>query len=61
MRTWEHAKYGAITDVVTSVDGIDGPVVFRMRQSVGGRWRVLQVILPGGNEDMLPWAVPIDE
>jgi hypothetical protein len=57
----EHAEYGPVTEVVTNVDGIDGPVVFRMRQSVSGRWRVLQVILPGGDEDLLPWAVPIDE
>jgi hypothetical protein len=58
-RESEHARYGPITDVVTSVDGIEGQVIFRMVQAPSGRWRVLQVILPGGNEEMLPWAVPI--
>jgi hypothetical protein len=56
-----HPEYGPVTEVITNVGGIDGPVVFRMRQSVSGRWRVLQVILPGGDEDLLPWAIPIDE
>jgi hypothetical protein len=57
----EHVEYGPVTEVITYFVDINGPVIFRMRQSVSGRWRVLQVILPGGNEDLLPWAVPIDE
>ena len=46
------------TDVVTSIDGIAGNVVFRTVQSPSGRWRVLQVIVPGGDEDQIPWSMP---
>lgn len=46
-------------DVLTEVEGIDGVVRFRMVLSPGGRWRVMQVIVPGGNENLFPWAVPI--
>ncbi len=45
-------------DVITTVDGIEGEVVFRMLQSPSGRWRVYQVILEGGDEEIVPWAVP---
>lgn len=44
-------------DVFASVEGIDSEVTFRMVQSPSGRWRVLQVITPGGDERFLPWAV----
>jgi hypothetical protein len=43
-------------DVATGVEGIDGEVVFRMVQSPGDRWRVLQVIWPGGDPAQFPWA-----
>ena len=46
------------TDVFTRVEGIDGEVVFRMVQGPSGKWRVLQVIVPGGDEEMIPWSVP---
>jgi hypothetical protein len=45
-------------DVATRVDGIDGVVVFRMVQSPSEKWRVFQVIWPGGDESEVPWAVP---
>ena len=43
-------------NVFTTVEGIDGEVIFRMVQSPSGRWQVLQVIEPGGDESMLPWS-----
>lgn len=46
-------------DVTAMVEGIAGEVVFRTVQvPTSGRWRVLQVILPGGDEEMIPWATP---
>jgi len=44
-------------DVLASVEGIDGTTVFRMVQAPSGRWRVLQVVVPGGDEDLLPWSI----
>jgi hypothetical protein len=44
--------------VSTLLEGIDGEVVFRLKQAPSGRWRVLQVVAPGGDEEMYPWAVP---
>jgi hypothetical protein len=45
-------------DVIASVVGIDGNVTFRTIQSPSGRWRVLQVIAPGGDEKRIPWSTP---
>jgi len=45
-------------DVNATVEGIDGIVVFRMVQAPSGRWRVNQVIVEGGNEEVIPWSVP---
>jgi hypothetical protein len=45
-------------DVVTTVDGIDGNVIFRTVQSPSKRWRVLQVIVPNGDESQIPWSTP---
>jgi hypothetical protein len=44
-------------DVVARVEGIEGEIVFRMTQAPSGRWRVYQVIVPGGDEELVPWAV----
>jgi hypothetical protein len=44
-------------DIITNVEGIEGQVVFRMVQAPSGRWRVFQVIVPGGDEEMWPWGV----
>ncbi len=48
-------------DVITTVEGIDGEVVFRMVESNEGRWRVYQVILEDGDEEMRPWSVPNED
>jgi len=48
-------------DVITTVEGIEGDVIFRMEQAPSGRWRVRQVIVPDGNEEQIPWSVPTDE
>ena len=45
-------------DVTATVEGIEDEVVFRMVQAPSGRWRVYQVILAGGDEEMVPWAMP---
>jgi hypothetical protein len=47
-------------DVITSVEGIDGNVVFRTIKMPSGRWRVLQVIVPDGDENQIPWSVPVN-
>ena len=49
----------ASSDVSAVVAGIDGAVVFRMVESPSGRWRVRQVLVPGGDETILPWSVPV--
>lgn len=45
------------TDVIIESSRYDEPLVFRMVQAPSGKWRVYQVIIPGGNEDYVPWAV----
>lgn len=45
-------------DVITSVEGIDDDVTFRMVQAPSKRWRVYQVILADGDEEKIPWSVP---
>lgn len=49
---------GDDVEVTGVVEGIDGEVRFRMVQSPSGRWRVFQVIVPGGDENTFPWSVP---
>jgi hypothetical protein len=52
---------GEISATVTgNLEGIEGGVVFRLKQSPSGRWRVLQVIVPGGDEELYPWAASRD-
>ena len=46
------------TDLTATVEGTEGPVVFRMVQAPSGRWRVLQVIAPGGDTGFIPWSIP---
>jgi hypothetical protein len=46
-----------VVDVITSVEGVEGEVTFRMVPTPSGRWQVMQVILPGGDEELLPWSV----
>ena len=44
--------------VFAKVSGISGEVEFRLKESASGRWQVDQVFIPGGDEDLFPWAVP---
>ena len=46
------------SDVLASVEGIDGEIVIKMTESPGGDWRVYQVIVPGGDAEDFPWSVP---
>jgi hypothetical protein len=46
-------------DVLASVGDL-ASVTFRMVQAPSGRWRVLQVIVPGGDEEQIPWSVPTE-
>jgi hypothetical protein len=51
---------GPAIDVTATVAGISGEIVFRTVQvPASGKWRVLQVIVPGGDEERIPWSVPI--
>lgn len=45
-------------DVVTTVENIEGDVIFRMVQAPSGRWRVEQVITEGGDVERIPWSIP---
>jgi len=45
-------------DVTVETDTVDGIVIFRTIQGPSGRWRVLQVIVPGGDERDMPWSIP---
>ncbi|MDA0243446.1 MAG: hypothetical protein OT477_08525 [Chloroflexi bacterium] len=45
-------------DVLTRVAGIEGTVTFIMVQAPSGRWRVQQVIVPGGDKTQIPWSIP---
>lgn len=54
----ESQNDGSQVNVYTSVEGIEGDVIFRMERAPSGRWRVRQVIVPGGDEGLIPWSVP---
>lgn len=54
----ESPNAGEYTDLIADVEGIEGDVIFRMAQAPSGRWRVHQVIAPGGDEQSVPWSVP---
>ncbi len=45
-------------DVIATVEGIEGQITFRMVQAPSDRWRVFQVIVLDGDEEMLPWTMP---
>jgi hypothetical protein len=45
-------------DVTAKTETVEGVVTFRMIQGPSGRWRVLQVIVPGGDERDIPWSIP---
>ncbi len=46
-------------DVLANVGTLQG-ITFRTVQVPSGRWRVYQVILPGGDEEYYPWSVPAE-
>jgi hypothetical protein len=48
-------------EVPAEVEGIDGEVTFRLVLSPSGRWRVHQVVVPGGDQERIPWSVPTTE
>lgn len=45
-------------DVYTKIPGTVGEVIFRLTETPSGRWRVHQVIFPGGDEYIIPWSHP---
>lgn len=45
-----------VVDVITSVEGIRDEVTFRMVPTPSGRWQVLQIRVPGGDERDMPWS-----
>jgi hypothetical protein len=51
---------GRSAEVPAQIEGIDGDVIFRLTGSEAGRWRIHQVIVPGGDETRIPWSVPSD-
>ncbi len=54
----EFLDYDEAMDVIAEVEGIEGEVIFRTIQAPSARWRVYQVIVPNGDEEMVPWSVP---
>lgn len=44
--------------VSATVEGIEGEVVFVTTALIPNRWRIHQVIVPGGDKELYPWAVP---
>jgi hypothetical protein len=50
-----------VVDVITSVEGIEGEVAFRMVPTPSGRWQVMQVSVPGGDKEWLPWSVVMED
>ena len=50
-----------MAEVSATVEGIEGDVLFIMEQSPSERWRVRQVIAPGGDGENLPWSVPEED
>lgn len=49
---------GDAATVSAEVSGIAGEVEFRLNKSATGRWQIDQVVVPGGNKELFPWAVP---
>ncbi len=44
-------------DFAVALKNYSGPVVFRMRLAKSGRWRLLQIIPPGGDEKSIPFGL----
>ena len=45
-------------DVTVKVEQTGETVIFRMAQSLSGRWRVYMVFHPGGENGLPPWGIP---
>ncbi len=54
----DESMVGEDVEVLGVVEGIRGEVRFRLVESPSGRWRVYQVVVPGGDESAIPWSVP---
>lgn len=48
-----------VVEVRAHVEHIDELAIFRVVQAPSGRWRVFQVVVPGGDEGIWPWASPL--
>jgi hypothetical protein len=44
-------------DFAVALKNYNGPVVFRMGLAKSGRWRLLQIIPPGGDEKSIPFGL----
>lgn len=47
---------GDEAELTANVQGVDGPVTFRLFESASNRWRVNQVTTGGRNPDAVPWS-----
>lgn len=45
-------------DYAVALKSYAEPVVFRLKPSPGGRWRVHQILLPGGDGTAVPFSLP---
>lgn len=45
-------------DYAVTLKAYPDPVVFRLKTAPSGRWRVHQILLPGGNGTSLPFSLP---
>ncbi|MGD2251729.1 MAG: hypothetical protein PVF70_02320 [Anaerolineales bacterium] len=57
-RPAETAHGDSAIDIIANLGGVDGEVIFRFVQMASGNWKVYQVILPGADEAIVPWAIP---
>jgi hypothetical protein len=44
-------------DIAVALKNYTGPVIFRMQLARSGRWRLLQIIPPGGDEQSIPFGL----
>lgn len=58
LQTLESALRESLLEVVTRIDGIDEPILFRLVQSPNEKWRIHQIVMPGGQAGNIPWTFP---
>jgi hypothetical protein len=56
----ESVNNGEVITITALLPDTNAEVIFRLKQSSDGRWRILQVVVPGGDVEDYPWAVPRD-